>query len=169
MPLDTAATTAALRRATHLRVVGDGSSVMDGRIRAIACQPLFGCRYCEPERAKHPPPSGDSPLTQPFACSHIIFERCAVCGGNGALRSESAGSRTARDAFRADERGHCGLILILRHDWHPSRQTTGKKGNMSRPACGWEQGHSHASRYWVSNLPCQAVARRADIRSFRLL
>src|SRR6516162_312341 len=30
MPLDTAATTAALRRATHLRVFGEGSSVMDG-------------------------------------------------------------------------------------------------------------------------------------------
>jgi hypothetical protein len=118
--------------------VRGGSSVMDG-IRAIACQPLFGRRHYGPERPKHPPPSGDSPLTQPFACSHIIFERCAVCGGNGALRSESAGSRTARDAFRADERGHSGLILILRHDRHPLSPTTGKKGNISRPACGWSR------------------------------
>jgi len=34
MPLDTAATTAALRRATHLRVVGGGSSIID----RISCQ-----------------------------------------------------------------------------------------------------------------------------------
>ena len=86
------------------------------------------------------PPSGDSPLTQP---------------------RKSAGSRTARDAVRADQRGYCGLKTC---DRRPSRQTKHVEAGVRAG-----RGYSHASRLWVSNLPRQAVARRADIRSFRLL
>jgi hypothetical protein len=117
---------------------------MDG-IRAIACQPLFGPRHYEPEGSKHAPPSGDSPLTQP---------------------RKSAGSGTARDAFRADQRGYCGLETCDRLPLLPNHRY---KGKHVEAGVRVGRGYSHASRLWVSNLPRQAVARRADIRSFRLL
>ena len=101
---------------------------------------LYSVPHYEPEGPKHPPPSGDSPLTQP---------------------RKSAGSRTARDAVRADQRGYCGLKTC---DRRPSRQTKHVEAGVRAG-----RGYSHASRLWVSNLPRQAVARRADIRSFRLL
>jgi hypothetical protein len=48
------------------------------------------------------------------------LERGAVCGGNGALRSESAGSWTALDAFCTDELDHSSLMFFLTHNPHPS-------------------------------------------------
>ena len=94
---------------------------MDG-IRAIACQPLFGPLHYEPEGPKHPPPSGDFPLTQP---------------------RKSVGSRTARDAFSADQRGYCGLETC---DRRPSCQTTGTKGNIE-VGVRVRQGYSHANAF----------------------
>jgi hypothetical protein len=58
---------------------------------------------------------------QPLAFPRICFERSPVSGRDRAFGRVSAGSRTARDAFSADECGDRSIILGLRHDQYPSR------------------------------------------------
>src|ERR1700756_396459 len=58
---------------------------------------------------------------QPLAFPRICFECGPVSGRDRAFGRVSAGSRTARDAFSADECGDRSIILGLRNDQYPSR------------------------------------------------
>jgi len=58
---------------------------------------------------------------QPLAFPRICFECSPVSGRDRAFGRVSAGSRTARDAFSADECGDRSVILGLRHDQYLSR------------------------------------------------
>jgi len=112
MPLDTAATTAALRRATHLRVFGEGSSVMDG------FGPLPANLYSVP---------GTTSLKDPN-----IRLRAAILRSRNHGKAQVVGQRVM-PFVRIN-----AATAVSRHViGGPSRQTTGTKGNMSRRACGW--------------------------------
>jgi hypothetical protein len=46
----------------------------------------------------------------------IALKCCPIGGVNGALSGQCASGWTPRNAFVADKRGHCSLMLVLMHN-----------------------------------------------------
>ena len=66
---------------------------------------------------------GDFLLTRPRAGRCIVLECGPVGSSYDALGRQSAGGWAAGHAIASDERGYCGLILVVTHDSDPYCRT----------------------------------------------